>query len=188
MIEHLRLKSKLRVFLCVVTILIALLSSLVLQPLELFYPSVLIAVLLVWMSFIDIERHILPNLLTYGLMIVGLIWASIYHLSDLGHYIIGAIIGYGLIATIAWYYIKKRGIAGIGLGDAKLLAAAGAWLGWVGIPYVLLISSSSGLLLSISLMITKRSFDLKQRIAFGPHLAVGFWLVWLFQDRFSLLL
>ena len=181
MIEHLRLKSNFRVFLCVVAIFVALLSSLALQPLELFYPSIIIAVLLVWMSFIDIERHILPNFLTYGLMMCGLIWASIHQLPQLGHHVIGAIFGYGLIALLAWYYIKKRGIVGIGLGDAKLLAASGAWLGWMGIPYVLLIASLSGLLLSVVIMISKKSLDLKYRIAFGPHLAIGFWGVWLFN-------
>lgn len=95
-----------------------------------------------------------------------------------GH-IIGAVVGYGLLRGIAWGYRHWRGVDGLGMGDAKLLAAAGAWLGWEALPSVILIGSLSALLVAFGLHLARRPLTLTSRLPFGPALALGFWSVWL---------
>jgi leader peptidase (prepilin peptidase)/N-methyltransferase len=88
------------------------------------------------------------------------------------------VIGYALIAGLGWAWRTIRGYEGIGLGDAKLLAAGGAWVGIMGLPSILLIASGTGLL--VSLIVSQRSRLSQDRIAivFGPSLAFGIWVVW----------
>ncbi|WP_049763130.1 prepilin peptidase [Hirschia baltica] len=177
--ERLKLKSNIRYILCASVALFAMLTALVCLPLEFFYPSIFIAIFLSWMSFVDIERHILPNLLTYTLLIAGLVWASVFKLEDLHHHVIGCAVGYGLIVGVSYLHKVRKGVAGMGMGDAKLLAAAGAWSGWVALPYILLIAAVSGLVLVGLKSLKQRQIRGDVRIAFGPHLAFGFWVVWL---------
>lgn len=91
---------------------------------------------------------------------------------------IGAVVGYCLLRGIAWGYHHWRGIDGLGLGDAKLLAAAGAWLGWEALPSVILIASLSALLVALGLHLARRPLTLTSKLPFGPALALGFWCVW----------
>jgi leader peptidase (prepilin peptidase) / N-methyltransferase len=75
-----------------------------------------------------------------------------------------------------WYF-RRYGQEGLGLGDAKLFAAAGAWLGWQALPMALLIAAVSGLVVALALGKTARATPLP----FGPALALGFWVTWLFK-------
>ena len=84
------------------------------------------------------------------------------------------------MALIASVYRRVRGREGLGLGDAKLLAAAGAWLGWQALPSVVLIAAACGLALALATALGGGKLGWTSRIAFGPHLALAFWLVWLF--------
>ncbi|HVX58009.1 MAG TPA: A24 family peptidase, partial [Candidatus Saccharimonadales bacterium] len=69
---------------------------------------------------------------------------------------------------------------GIGLGDAKLLAAAGAWVGWEGLPSVVLLAALGGLLFVLGRSLRRRTMSATDRIAFGTCLCGGLWLVWLY--------
>ena len=62
------------------------------------------------------------------------------------------------------------------LGDVKLFAAAGAWVGWQGLPSVLLIGAATGL--AAALILGRARPD--QPVAFGPYLALGLWITWLY--------
>jgi leader peptidase (prepilin peptidase)/N-methyltransferase len=77
-------------------------------------------------------------------------------------------------------YRYARGRDGIGLGDAKLLAAAGAWVGVEALPTVLLIASLSGSVFASILKLRGMTLTSETRVAFGPFLALSFWLVWLY--------
>lgn len=184
MLERLKLKSISRYIMCICVVLFALLSALICLPIELFYPSVFIAVFLAWMSFVDIERHILPNLLNYTLIVSGLIWASVFKLDILYHHVIGAITGYAALALVSWFHLKRKGIQGMGMGDAKLFAAAGAWMGWIALPYIMLIAAFSGLVWVAVKSVREGKLRRDVRIAFGPHIAFGFWIVWLLGNQF----
>ena len=87
--------------------------------------------------------------------------------------------GFAAFAAIASIYRRARGREGLGLGDAKLLAAAGAWLGWQALPSVVVIAAASGLALALATALGGSKLAWTSRIAFGPHLALAFWLAWL---------
>jgi leader peptidase (prepilin peptidase) / N-methyltransferase len=73
-----------------------------------------------------------------------------------------------------------RGQAGLGLGDAKLFAAAGAWAGLEGLASVLLYGSLAALVWAGFWAIRGHEVSRTTRLAFGPFLAIGLWWVWLY--------
>lgn len=99
-----------------------------------------------------------------------------------GWHILGAFIGYGFVWALNLYWRRRHGKDGIGMGDAKLLGAAGAWLGPLALPFVTLIASGMALLgIVLTKAFLKRPIDASARIAFGPYIAIGFWGVWLWS-------
>lgn len=89
----------------------------------------------------------------------------------------GAVLGFGLFWAIGRLYAAWRGVEGLGLGDAKLLAAAGAWLGPPGLAPTILVAASLGLA-AAWLTGRRRGGD---AIAFGPFLALACWMLLLWQ-------
>lgn len=97
---------------------------------------------------------------------------------------IAAFVGAGLAAyAIFWLlargYEKISGRPGLGEGDARLFALAGLWLGFEGLPSCLLIAALSGLT-SAALTWRGSVIALSDPLPFGPHLALGLWLTWMF--------
>ncbi len=134
--------------------------------------SVLVIALLV-LATIDLRRRILPDSLTQPLLWLGLlinIKATFVPLQDA---VIGAIIGYGLLWSVAMLYLRWRHQHGLGRGDFKLMAALGAWLGWQALPGVLILASVSGTLSALLLAWKRRQAALKIAIPFGPFLAAA---------------
>ena len=144
--------------------------------------GIVLAFALAWASVVDIDRYILPDLITLPLILVGLGLAAAQGGGTLLHSAIGAAAGYGVLVAVELYYRRVRGRDGLGRGDAKLLAAAGAWVGWAALPPVLLIGSVSGLAWAGVTALRRGRLDAAQPIAFGPFIALGFWLVWLAAD------
>ncbi|GER07198.1 type 4 prepilin-like proteins leader peptide-processing enzyme [Iodidimonas muriae] len=142
--------------------------------------SLMLGLVLLTLSVIDGAHFYLPDKLTLPLVLAGLAVAALGLGTDLLSAAIGAIIGYGLLYSIAFFYRMMRGREGLGLGDAKLLAAAGAWLGWFSLPYVLVIASLCGLFYAFILQRMGRGLSAQDALPFGPFLAFGFWLVWLY--------
>lgn len=144
--------------------------------------GIVLAFALAWASVVDIDRYILPDLITLPLILIGLGLAAMQGGGALLHSAIGAAAGYGVLVAVELYYRRVRGRDGLGRGDAKLLAAAGAWVGWAALPPVLLIGSVSGLVWAGLTALRRGKLDAAQPIAFGPFIALGFWLVWLAAD------
>jgi leader peptidase (prepilin peptidase)/N-methyltransferase len=92
-----------------------------------------------------------------------------------------AAIAYAMLWFVAWFYHYLRGREGLGLGDAKLVAAAGAWLGLRPLPSVLLIASTAGILWILATSAIHGRKGLTQRIPFGVPLACATWIVWLYE-------
>ncbi len=127
------------------------------------------------LAVIDFRTMVLPNALTFPLIIVGLFFSYWQNVLLLG--IIGAVIGYVGLVALELAYKRLRGVDGLGRGDAKLLAAGGAWCGWYGLSFIVLIASFSGLVHALILSRSAtRSKD--QKLPFGPHLALGIFLTW----------
>ena len=132
------------------------------------------------LSVIDARHLILPDELTLPLIPAGLALAWGVDSDKLLHHGVGAVAGFLLVLAVAAAYRRLRGREGIGLGDAKLLAAAGAWVSWQGLPSVVLLAAVTGLAGALARGVFTRSFAAQQELPFGPYLAAGFWLVWLY--------
>jgi leader peptidase (prepilin peptidase)/N-methyltransferase len=132
------------------------------------------------MAAIDLRHYLLPDVLTLPLIPAGLAVAWALDPDLVPEHLLGAVLGFVVFAGIAWLYRRLRGRHGLGLGDAKLLAAAGAWLGWAALPSVVVIGAAIALALALAQALGGAKLALTGKLAFGPHLALAFWLVWLF--------
>ena len=137
-----------------------------------------LTVMLGAIAVIDWRTHRIPDRLSLPLLAAGLVWNYLSGDAPFSAYLIGAALGYASLATFGWLYFRARKREGLGLGDAKLFAAAGAWLGWQALPFVLLAASSAALLFAVS---TRRpTSELGGReIAFGPWFSLAIWLIWI---------
>jgi len=135
---------------------------------------------LLTLAAIDLRTGLLPDMLTLPLLGAGLVVAYAIERASLDAHILGAFFGFVAFALLAMAYRGLRGREGLGLGDAKLLAAAGAWLGWIGLPTVILLGAAIGLAFVLARRLAGKEIDATTRIAFGPALAVAAWIVWLY--------
>jgi len=94
--------------------------------------------------------------------------------------LIGAAAGFGVLWLLALIYKRLRGRDGLGGGDPFLLGAIGAWVGWMGLPSVLLWASLSGLSVVAAKVVLRRPVAGTDRLPFGVFLAIGAWLTWLY--------
>ncbi len=131
--------------------------------------TLLLLCILARLSYVDWKTYRLPNILTKPLILLGLIYNLNLSL-DAYPYLLGAILGYAVFWTVetAYRVIRKR--EGLGRGDAKLLAAGGAWCGALALPFIILIGSSAGLIYILSKSKSERATI---KLAFGPFLAAG---------------
>lgn len=160
----------------------------------LFYIIFLFALIVV--TFIDLEHRIIPNIITLPGIIVGLIygalrtdWGSAQMALSSLHFdlwsvfrtlnevpifdsLSGIILGGGMLFLVGFLYEVIRKREGMGLGDVKLLAMIGAFLGWRSVLFVALVSSFIGTIVGISIILYKRG-DLKYAIPFGPFLSLA---------------
>lgn len=133
---------------------------------ELIVGLVFLSLLLV-LAFIDLDHKLLPNVLTLPGVGVGLLFSLLGWTTPVLDSLLGAIVGFVLITVIV---VVSRG--GMGMGDAKLLALVGSFLGWKAVFYVLFWGSVFGAIVGIIyLYITKQ--DRKTPIPFGPFLAAA---------------
>ena len=131
------------------------------------------ACLLICLGVIDFETGYLPDVLTLPLIVLGLGANAAGLFVPLLHAAIGAAVGYGIFWMIRFAYLKARGLEGLGLGDAKMLAGIGALVGWAALPVGVLIAAGGGLLLMGALAITGRPVSRETPVRFGPFLAIG---------------
>ena len=128
---------------------------------------------LIALAFIDLDTQFLPDSLTLPLVWAGIASAAFGWIPvSLKDSVFGAMAGYLSLWFVFHAYRIIRGREGMGAGDFKLLAALGAWMGWLAIPSIILLSSAVGALVGIAL-ITLRSHDRDVPIPFGPYLAGG---------------
>lgn len=165
---------------------------------------------LIAITFIDFKHMIIPNVITYPGIIVGILFNALktdwnYSLDLISNFslgmqnffsllsevpildsIFGVVLGGGILLLIAYSYevIKKR--QGMGMGDVKLLAMIGAFFGWEGVLFVIFLASILGSIIGISIIIAKRG-DLKYALPFGPFLSIAA-VIYIFTGGFKLFL
>lgn len=142
--------------------------------------SALLACGLLAASLIDQRSHRIPNPLTLALAVGGIAAAWWLTPGEPGDRFLACGAGFGAFAAVILLYRHLRGRDGMGWGDAKLFGAAGAWVGTAGLLTVLLWACLTALAAVLVLHIATGAMDRATRIPFGPHLAFGTWLVWLF--------
>jgi leader peptidase (prepilin peptidase)/N-methyltransferase len=130
----------------------------------------------------DAHHFWLPDRLTLPLLGLGLAVAAVQAQGIPIDGLLGAALGYGGLHLVAIAYRFARGREGLGGGDAKLLAASGAWLGWQGVPLVLLIGASGLLVWAIARALLRRDVRADTPLPLGVGLAAGTWAVWI-ADR-----
>ena len=143
--------------------------------------ALLFSWMLLAMASIDLEHYILPDEMTLGLMVLGLLVNSFGDglFATTQSAIIGAAAGYISLWLCYQGFRIISGKEGMGYGDFKLLAAIGAWLGWESLSVVVLLAAVSGSAVGIALLLSRR-LTRDTPIAFGPYLAVAGWsyLLW----------
>jgi leader peptidase (prepilin peptidase)/N-methyltransferase len=150
------------------------------DPLELWLDCVLGWTLLA-LAWIDWRTLRLPDVLTLPLLLLGLAVTLVTEPTAITQHVAAAALGYMSFWAIATVYRHLRGRDGLGAGDAKLFAAAGAWLGLAMMPWVLLLASSAGLVAALGLAMAGRRIAASTALPFGPWLALSLWLLWLWQ-------
>jgi leader peptidase (prepilin peptidase) / N-methyltransferase len=137
-----------------------------------------LSITLLAISVIDIKTLRIPDFLSLPLIGVGL-GIAIHGTNNFGaEYFAGAIVGFLLFAGLGEVYFRSRGVDGLGLGDAKLFAAAGAWLGWSYLPLVLLLAASGGLMAALM----RRNTAPDAPLALGPWISLSLWLVYIWAS------
>jgi leader peptidase (prepilin peptidase)/N-methyltransferase len=135
--------------------------------LEAFMSFVLLAAMLA-VAFIDWEHMIIPDQISLGLLVLGLVsspWSS----TGIVGAVTGALVGGGLLLAVGFLWEKMRGVEAMGGGDVKLMAAAGAFLGIGGVLLIIFVGAFLGSI--VGAVMLRRSGQAK--IAFGTFLAAA---------------
>jgi len=141
-----------------------------------FFFGVILLTGLIVLSQIDLRTFKIPDHLTFGLLIIGLVQA--YYLEfSIFERLLAAVLGYSTLIFIELSYKYCRRKDGLGRGDAKLLAVGGAWCGVWSIPMIVLIASLSAIL--VQLLFFRKINEKDSKIAFGPFLSLGIMSAWI---------
>ena len=132
------------------------------------------------LAWIDLRHRVLPDTLTLPLIAVGLAAAALSDPGRLLDHALGALFGYLALRVTALGYRVVRGREGLGGGDAKLLGAAGAWLGLAAMPQVILGAALVALATVGALWLGGVRLGAQSAIPFGPFIALLTWAIWLF--------
>ncbi len=138
-------------------------------------------------TFIDFAHMILPDRVTIGGMIAGMLLSILVPqlhgasdwLSGLIQSAIGLAVGFGSLWTVAVvgeFIFKKEAM---GFGDVKLMGAIGAFFGWEAVLFTVMLASLAGTVVGL-ILIAAKCKDMQSRIPFGPYLSLGalLWMYW----------
>jgi leader peptidase (prepilin peptidase)/N-methyltransferase len=167
-----------------ITVIAMVLWSCWAVPQYLLLSTTLLGWALIVLATVDFAVMRLPDAITLPLIIIGLLIAVRLPEPSLLDRAIGAAAGYGVFAGLGLIYHRLRGRHGLGLGDAKLAAAAGAWLGWTALPLFILLACLGGIGWAGLRMIRSRD-SLDTPLPFGVPLAGAFWLMWLYAPAIA---
>lgn len=134
----------------------------------------------------DSLRLRVPDPWVYGALVTGIVWSAAVRLrsgdglvaAGGGVLIAVAVCGGAFLAVREAFY-RLRGFDGLGFGDVKLAAAGGAWLGWEGFAFAVLVAAAGALAFVATRVARGRGWNADQRLAFGAFLAPAVWATWL---------
>jgi leader peptidase (prepilin peptidase) / N-methyltransferase len=131
----------------------------------------LFACAMVVLFAIDLEHHLLPDVITLPGIVAGLLF-SIVLPPGIVDSLLGVLVGGGVLWLIGEAYYRYSGQEGMGGGDVKMLAMIGAFLGWKLVLVTLVLSSVAGSLIGV-LVIAFRRGGMKYALPYGTFLALG---------------
>ena len=172
-------------------------------PVYLAFVSAMVALI-----FIDTEHMILPNVITYPLLIAALLVRIIFPLVFAENYfsdtafapatylgakpawlislfgaVVGALVGGGSLWLVGAIWKKLRGVDAMGLGDVKMMLGVGALLGWRLAFLSIFLGAFAGASIGIALIAKQKDKDLQTQIPFGIFLGTGSILSLLFGEQ-----
>jgi len=154
-----------------ITAAVFVVTAAVFEPGLLLAARLVFAATLVALFFIDLEHQLLPDAITLPGVVIGLAvsaWAGPGLISSAA----GAALGAAILLAIRWIWKRTTGVDGMGLGDVKMLAMIGAFLGWQQVWLVLFVASLTGAVVGVSIAATGKG-SMRSRLPFGTFLAVA---------------
>lgn len=140
--------------------------------------GLVLAAILAALSIVDFRRRVLPNTLNLLLGGFGLLQSVLLGRPTLLDALVGSLSCAVILFGVAVAFRQIRDIDGLGFGDIKFGAAAGLWLGWEPIPWMLLMASLLALAFILGRALWRRRLDRLERTAFGPFLSAGVLTSW----------
>lgn len=124
------------------------------------------------LTMIDLDTQLLPDVITLPLLWAGLMVNSFAVIVPLSDALWGSVGGYLILWTVYHVFKALTGKEGMGYGDFKLLAALGAWLGWLMLLPMIILSSLVGLVLAVGFIALNKQ-DRSEPMPFGPSIAIA---------------
>jgi leader peptidase (prepilin peptidase) / N-methyltransferase len=146
----------------------------------LLFATCLLGWTLLVLAVIDWNTFLLPDFLTLPLVAAGLVVTWLVDPSAMPVNFAAVLAGFVLLFGVRFLYYRLRDREGIGLGDAKLMAAAGAWVGLEGLASILLVASLAGIVACLLRWVRGGTVSTTDRLPFGTYLCVGIWMIWLY--------
>ena len=140
-------------------------------PGPLLVSRLLLVCILIALFGIDLEHQILPNSITLPGIVAGVL-LSLIAPPGWRDALLGVVLGAGVLYAIAGAYYLWRREEGLGMGDVKMLAMIGAFLGWKAVLVTMVLSSFSGAAIGLALIAAQRG-GMKLALPFGTFLAIG---------------
>lgn len=140
-------------------------------PGALFVSRIVFGCALIVLFAIDLEHHLLPNVITLPGIIVGFAFSFLAPPGWIES-LIGIAVGAGILLTVFYLWLWIRKIEALGMGDPKMLAMIGAFLGWKMTILTLVLASLIGSVIGIALIVSRRG-SLASQLPFGCFLALG---------------
>jgi len=136
--------------------------------------QIALILVLVYLAYIDLRSFRLPDIITLPLILSGLLVSGLSNQGFVSFQdsVIGTTLGFSFLWLLNSLYRLAKQLDGIGMGDAKLLAALGAWLGWFALPSILLMASLTGLIGGL-IWLQWHKQNHCSAFPFGPFLAIA---------------
>ena len=155
----------------IATALLWLLIAMWTPPGWLLASRLVLATALIVLFMIDLEHQLLPNVITLPGIVVGLAFSFVSGPGPVDS-LIGIAVGGGILYAIAAGYYFLRREEGMGMGDVKMLAMVGAFLGWRAVLLTVVLSSFAGAVIGVLIILWHRG-DMRYALPFGTFLALG---------------
>jgi leader peptidase (prepilin peptidase)/N-methyltransferase len=143
--------------------------------------STVLGILMIAGAEVDARTFLLPDTVTLGALVTGLLAAAALDPSEPGLAVAGAALRAAgtaaILLGVRWGYGRLRGREGLGLGDIKLAAGIGAWLPLGAIPICFGFAASGGLILVFAAQLCGRPMQVTTKVPFGAFLCPALWMV-----------